>query len=180
MEPGIWDRQNDESDNAWCAFQDYRGMPVGSGRSIELLLAYYTEQSAKGATVPTTKQSTLHTWSCRYSWSDRCRAWDARQDKLRAEAQAQVASEEHKARLEEFRRFTENMGRGQINVVMKGTRILNQFMDTVDPNKMTVAEANGMARAIASISDSATKMWAQALGVEKLLEALVNGDDSKE
>ena len=69
-----WDRlAAEKTDAAWSAFVAYRDMPLP--RSLAKL----------GQHLGCSKQN-LENWSSRNRWVDRCRAWDAAQDRITQEA----------------------------------------------------------------------------------------------
>lgn len=77
-----WDRKKAESEQAHAAFLTYRDM--GVNRSIERLSLPEQEGGGKS-------RATIGRWSSRYSWVERCRAWDndlqaQRDSVLRADA----------------------------------------------------------------------------------------------
>lgn len=67
--PEPWERQDDESDEAFEAFQIYRDM--GVGRSM----AAVRKELGKS-------QSLMERWSSKYSWVDRAKAWEREQDRI--------------------------------------------------------------------------------------------------
>ena len=176
MDSTLWERQYGETDSAWRAFQDYRGM--SSGRDIDALYAHYIEKAknhdpATGSikSVPTTKINTLYTWSSRHNWGDRVKAWDEHQDKQIQVEQTEAERRAQKAQLEEFRRVHEALGRGQIQMVSDSISLFNAWIKTIkDPSKLEPSEAIGMMRAVASVAESGSNTWAKAIGVKRLLD----------
>jgi hypothetical protein len=81
-----WERQGNESSQAFAGFCSYRDL--GSGRSIE-----------KAAKHVRKSVSLLKRWSSRYYWVERIEAWDREQDRLATQASAHAARE----RAEEIR-----------------------------------------------------------------------------
>lgn len=78
LEPLSGQRQNNESDAAVVACNDY--LRMGVRRSLRKLLAIYQERRANGPgteSPPTTLFNTLATWSGKFSWSERASAYDA-------------------------------------------------------------------------------------------------------
>ncbi len=68
------DRQKNESARAYAALRDYAAL--GPARSLRKLLTAYEAQAAKGLQPPSTKWTTITTWSVRYDWVARVQAWD--------------------------------------------------------------------------------------------------------
>jgi len=79
-EPMPWERQSEESSQAFEGFCAYRDLSFG--RTIEKA----RKQVGKSA-------SLLKRWSSRYSWVDRVQAWDEEQDRTATEAAAEAAQE---------------------------------------------------------------------------------------
>ena len=86
LDPGLWatlDRQKHESAPAHQAFLDY--VQLGPERSLRLLHAVYVKRAAsdpQADSPPTTKLSTLFTWSARYNWQLRLAAYRAERQKF--------------------------------------------------------------------------------------------------
>lgn len=76
-----WDRQKDESPQAWEAFRQYRDL--GPARSV----AKVGEECGKNV-------SLLERWSSRHAWVVRASAWDAEQDR---QWQAELGAARRKA-----------------------------------------------------------------------------------
>lgn len=72
-----WDRQKDESEQAYAAFLIYRDM--GANRSISKV----AQKCSKNI-------SLLNRWSSRWNWVERCRCWD---NQLQKEAKKTAAAE---------------------------------------------------------------------------------------
>jgi hypothetical protein len=77
IEPLSGQRQNGESDAAAIACNDW--LRMGSGRSIPQLIEQYQEKSnlIQDFEPPSVSYSTLASWSSRYGWPERARAYDA-------------------------------------------------------------------------------------------------------
>ena len=73
LEPLAGERQNNETDKAIQACNDY--LRMGSGRSLSKLQAYYGETYQNQA--PTKSLATLMEWSTRWGWQARCSLYDA-------------------------------------------------------------------------------------------------------
>lgn len=77
-----WDRQPDETDKAWAAFQLYRDMPVFHQEPLE------RRSLANLATkLGYSSLTTLTNWSKKYEWVNRCRAFDTQLSIVNEEAQ---------------------------------------------------------------------------------------------
>ncbi len=73
--PEVWERQTAESDEAWLAFRNYRDMPLD-------------ERMLKRAA--SIRLTTLSKWYREHNWDTRCRAYDAKFDKMRVEEREQI------------------------------------------------------------------------------------------
>lgn len=79
LTPAAWDQRAGESNRAYSAFCAYRDMGV---RSLRELLKRFQQASNGTQTPPTTRWTTLSTWSTRYNWVERCAIWDTEQKQL--------------------------------------------------------------------------------------------------
>ena len=80
-----WERQKDEPLKAWEAFAAYRDMGMARSQS-------------KVAEKLHKSRPTMGRWSALYSWTERCRAWDAYLDSERRRAllkEAEAAARRH-------------------------------------------------------------------------------------
>jgi hypothetical protein len=82
-----WDRQPDESDPAWAAFNEYRSM--GGMRS----LAKVGQKLGKSTTL-------LERWSVRHSWPARSREWDIEAEKRSRDAEVNALKEMRKRQID--------------------------------------------------------------------------------
>jgi hypothetical protein len=79
LDPGLWetlDRQPREPARAHQAFLDY--VRLGAGRSLRQLHAVYVKRASskpQADSPPTTRLSTLFTWSARHAWQPRLAAY---------------------------------------------------------------------------------------------------------
>jgi hypothetical protein len=86
LNPELWatlDRRKGETANAHQAFLDY--VRLGAGRSLRQLHAVYVERassSPQADSPPTTKLSTLFTWSARHAWQQRLAAYREERQKV--------------------------------------------------------------------------------------------------
>lgn len=67
-----WDRQDEESDTQWAAFQVFRDLPMGNRTMAE---------TAREIGIRNT--GNLYKWCVSYKWRDRAAAWDIHLDKIR-------------------------------------------------------------------------------------------------
>ena len=70
----IYDRQSNDTDKSWLAFCKYRDM--GSDRTLEKLRLTIGKGSVRS----------LEMWSSKYSWVERCRAFDGDENKAQSKA----------------------------------------------------------------------------------------------
>ena len=68
----IYDRQNTDTDKSFAAFAIYRDM--GSDRTLEKVRATIGKGSVRS----------LEMWSSKYSWVERCRAFDGDENKAQS------------------------------------------------------------------------------------------------
>ncbi len=73
--PEVWERQASEPEEAWIAFKCYREMAPD-------------ERLLKRAA--TARMLTLSKWYRDFNWADRCRAYDAKFDKMRIEERERI------------------------------------------------------------------------------------------
>lgn len=90
----IWERLNDETDNAWAAFQVYMDMPLVGKRHER---RSYGNLAAK---IEHRSETTIQGWARKYRWRDRVKAYDRYRGKAQAEIRA-VGIEEYKAQVVE-------------------------------------------------------------------------------
>ncbi len=94
-----WERQPNETDRAWAAFQVYYNMPP-SERSHD---AAYRERYKKGPNAHATK--TFRTWSNHHDWKNRAGAWDRHLDDIERAVTEQERVEWRKDRRSLLRTF---------------------------------------------------------------------------
>jgi hypothetical protein len=86
LQPELWatlDRRTHEPSRSHQAFLDY--VRLGAGRSIRQLHALYVERAAskpQADSPPSTRLSTLFTWSARYEWQKRLAAYREERQKF--------------------------------------------------------------------------------------------------
>lgn len=81
----VWERQLNESSQAWGAFQVYRNL--GTKRSLSNVV--------KELGRPKGYVKMLEVWSVKYGWVERCRYFDNYCDRIKSEAIQQARREEY-------------------------------------------------------------------------------------
>jgi hypothetical protein len=127
-----WDRIPGESRQAWAAFVLYRDM--GPTRSHVRV----AQESGKDVTL-------MHRWSVRWSWVDRCDAYDVEQDRRKRAAQA-----------EELEEMTRRQVRIAVGLQSTGLKALQ----AIKPEELTAGE-------IARFIEVGVRIEAQARGIER-------------
>jgi len=85
------EKHDNESSNAVLACNDW--LRLGPGRNIPKLLDSYETKSKviQHFSAPSVSPSTLHSWSSRFAWADRARAFDASyEDRVNQERSAEI------------------------------------------------------------------------------------------
>jgi membrane peptidoglycan carboxypeptidase len=77
-----WEQQPKEAANAYAAFKLYH--QLGPERSISRVRSEIGEGSVEGLSVKSLRW--LESWSSRWSWVERARAWDAHLEAIRQQA----------------------------------------------------------------------------------------------
>jgi hypothetical protein len=78
----LWDRQPDETAEAYRAFTFYRDLPPGQ-RSLERAGALHAEANGGRQTARGRPTTTIERWSSRFQWVNRAEAFDAYLETLR-------------------------------------------------------------------------------------------------
>jgi hypothetical protein len=78
--PLPWERQDDESHDAWAAFVAYRDLPPAE-RSLPRVASEIAGESTEKQRNPSTVRRLLERWSSIHKWQDRCRAYDREIDR---------------------------------------------------------------------------------------------------
>lgn len=113
LEPELWERQPDEGARAYEAFCLYRDM--GASRSLRRVVRDIDKSL-----------TTIGIWSSEHNWVERCKAWDAEQDRIAREAQ-----------LDEIRKMRERhaqLAMDMLEKVVAGLDHINPY--EMSPNEM--------------------------------------------
>jgi hypothetical protein len=129
-----WDKRDSESVKAYQAFCDYRDM--GTGRSLRALLDQYIKQVSNKP--PTTKWSTISTWSHKHEWQKRVSAWQIEQQHIKDEYNAEL-------------RLEQRGQRQKITIALNG--MLAKVMNAENQKTLKPSELNSIATAAAKILD---------------------------
>ena len=108
-----WERQPEETPDAWAAFVQYRDM--GSNRS-----------TAKVAQALGKTKTIMDRWSSKHAWVRRCLAWDNEQDRQWREEQTAARK---------------RMAERQAATAAAAQNKIAQFIVDLDPTRLTPTEA---------------------------------------
>lgn len=153
----IYERQDDEGDEAWAAFRHYRD--AGLGRSLEA-----TRQATGYA--PATLRN-LEEWSSEWSWVRRTVEWDRHLDsKRRAAAERKVVemAERHAAMAEDiqvglapfFKALAEKSGKTPAELVEMPALALSMLIKELGPTLKVAVEVERKARGMEDLTVSVT------------------------
>lgn len=163
-EPQAWERQEGETSKAWAAFAVYRDL--GKNRTL------MTTVEALGKK-PGYKR-VLETWSSKFDWVSRCRAFDNHIDWVSRTLREQNNRQEYTRKLDTYRQNTETTGKVTVSLGVKGIQLLQKQITKylTSSRDLKPADIASLMRASIMAIDIGSKMQSDALGIERLLDAL--------
>lgn len=162
-----YDRRDGEDDLYWLAFNCYRDL--GPGRTLE---AAYTEYFRRKGKARKSKgiSSSFHSWSIRFAWDERCRAWDDEAEaRMRVVRQAQE-EEKYLAEIGDYRDMQIRGGKAGVAAAVKAMQLIAVYLSQ-NPSVDSIADAERLAR-IAGIAKESALQWARGLHIEELLKEI--------
>lgn len=179
------DRLENETDKAWAMFQNFRDM--GPSRTIKALLGRYKQIQADDPNeeVPTVSRSTADGWAYKYNWSERIRAWDIEQEKLKVAHQTANKKAKWEAEVEAFRDRNKRFGSAAFEAAIV---LLNEARLALESDNEPIKKGGKKKRHSVLSTDQALRAFAvvgrlaessqssegTALGITQLLEEMTN------
>lgn len=105
--PKPWERQERDTDKSWAAFVYYRDM--GASRNLRIAAEELGYSDA----------TTLWKWSWKYDWTDRVRAWDIEQDRVRRKAHLEEVEEMSRRHARRAKEIGEILARPAAEIVKR-------------------------------------------------------------
>ena len=177
MQPGrllAWDRQDGEGDKAFAAFVRYRDMHP----SVRSIRAAYEAQTGKKLETRQPPRQWL-TWSSKWQWIDRARAYDAHLELVARQQREDSYSDQLRQHLDQQNRLATAAVEASIRLIRHANARMAE-VETASKNGKSKAMPEDITRCIraaVAAGDAASAARAEALGVDKLLEIVDDQDD---
>lgn len=163
-----WERQPNETARAYECFKAYRD--AGPSREVKAVYRRVVGKPEARA-VP----GAWNGWIARYKWQERVRAYDDEMERHAHQVAIEAKREEHRQKLEQFRKAHEQFGIGGFDVSLKALRLLSDFLKA-QPEITSMADATRVGQLVQTAA-AASQAWADALGVTTLLESIDGTQD---
>lgn len=164
MDRKPWEQLPEETSRAYKAFKAF--LDAGPGRESLATYRNFTGKKAASGCPP----GYWSTWLKAYNWYERARAYDAEIDRKLHEETIESRKKEHAAKLEQFRKAHEQLGIGGLEVSMRATKVLADWLKE-NPKITNFGDASRAVQLV-QIASQASQAWADALGVKTLLDQL--------
>lgn len=117
-------------------------------------------------------ESTLSKWANQFNWDIRAAEWDKRQMAVVWKEVDKFQRNSHKDAIIEFRESSEKQARMMARVSEDLLRVLGKRIAKAeeDGEDVPMALVSGLLRAAASISEQSRQSWANALGINEMLD----------
>ncbi|MBP5971588.1 hypothetical protein HW132_02245 [Brasilonema sp. CT11] len=161
-----WERQTGESNKAWAAFQVFRDL--GGKRTITAAQEVLQR--------PIGYRRTLEEWSSRYNWVARCREYDQYIDRITRVQREQVKRDEYARKVEAYRDETERTAKAMVSMGARAIAIIQRELATrlQTPEVLKSNELAGLMRASVMAVDVGSKLQAESLGIDTLVDTLAD------
>lgn len=150
-----------ESTDQYAAFQKYL-MLQGSRSFSEL------------ETVVSNNSVTLAKWASSYEWEKRAAEWDKKQMALVWKEAEKYHQNSHKDAIIEFRETSERQAKMMAKVSEDLLNVLAKRIQKAEDEEepIPLPLVSGLLKAAASISEQSRQSWANALGINEMLEVV--------
>jgi len=173
LEVRIWERQPEETDRAWSAFEIFRGMP-SQGRALTRSYVLYRRMRdpdyGRGKKPLRTVPGSFRGWYNTHDWRARATAWDRHKDEaflLADECDHVDKLRDFRSRLQKYSELSTRNGIKCMRVVKRSLESLESDGGVVPPSLLPK-----YIQATARLFESASAQEAQALAVDAILEAV--------
>lgn len=164
-----WDRQEKETTRAYQTFCVYRDL--GASRSMQAVI------DAIGSTI-----STLHNWSSTHNWNERSNAFDDYMERQKRDATIASELANHQRKIEEFRGQNEKLGKGMLSTAAQmlelGQKQLSGMKQRGDD--IPTRELPGFMRSASAIAETGSRLIAESLGVDRILNDIAKAEAEEE
>jgi hypothetical protein len=162
----VWERQPNETAKAWAAFQIYRDL--GSKRTVAA-----TQEVMER---PVGYRRMLEEWVEKHNWAERVREYDNYLDRISRIQREQSKRDEYARKVEAYRDETERTAKAMVSMGARAIAIIQrelasrlQHMEVLKSNELA-----GLMRASVMAVDVGSKLHAEALGVDTLVDTLAD------
>lgn len=166
-----WQQQEGESALHYlyfCCFKD-----LGPQRSIlETVQTLVKDDQIKR----TPDKSTLTTLARDHRWHYRCELWDRHQLATESRLAAEQRREEMRISLEEYQAFQNKLGRGLSALAAKVLQKTDRAISNTTDADWDIQTASRFMTILNSTAQTASGLWSESIGVEKLNQALSEMD----
>jgi hypothetical protein len=180
LQKPIYNRQDCDTDRSFIAFTDFLALRDRPRRFSHLHKLYLAQASADGSDPPpTTSYASIRTWSGQFKWTDRAIAWDKAQSarimEKTLEGSAIALAGEHLKEINEYARTARQLGRGGANIALRLKKLISEAIFQPDfPKPRNAEEVATMIRAATLAENASMELWAQAIGIDKILSQADN------
>jgi len=169
FEKQAWDRIEGESSRSYECFCAYRDL--GAGRTINVAVANV------GSTV-----KTMFEWSRRFKWVDRVTAFDDFMERQKRDATIANELNNHQKKIEDFRGQNEKLGKAMLSTAAQmlelGQKQLIGMRQRGDD--IPTRELPGFMRSASAIAETGSRLIAESLGVDRILNSMAKADAEEE
>jgi hypothetical protein len=148
-----------ESSDQYVCFQKY-------------LLLQGSREWKELASITNHHDVTLSRWAEMFNWEKRAAEWDRRQMAIVWKEAQKFQRNNHKEAIVEFRESSERQAKMMANVSEDLLRVLGKRIAKAEEEgeEVPMALVSGLLRAAANISEQSRQSWANALGINEMLE----------
>tara|TARA_B100000925_G_scaffold104756_1_gene77252 strand:- start:718 stop:1317 length:600 start_codon:yes stop_codon:yes gene_type:complete len=166
-----WEQQEQESSLLYTYFKTY--LDLGPQRSLqEAQRTLLADDQIK----QTPNLNTLRQYNTDFRWQFRAELWDRFQLATESRLKAEQRREEMRIGLEEYQRFQHQMGKSLSSLAAK---VLSKTQGAIDRSVDAEWDLDKATRFMSILNQTATtasSLWSDSLGVEKLNQALAEMD----
>ena len=165
----LWDRREEETTKAYEAFCEFRD--AGSARTHQLVV------DANCGTIRVVQR-----WSSTHDWSDRVIAFDDFMERQKRDATIANELNNHQKKIEDFRGQNEKLGKAMLSTAAQmlelGQKQLLGMRQRGDD--IPTRELPGFMRSASAIAETGSRLIAESLGVDRILNSMAKADAEEE